>query len=467
MPYGAHLHNGEVRINNASNLARHMRPLAMLANIGSPTQQAWAQWLIWEFAGILGIYSASMHRLYRAVARRKVPNTFTVPAMNIRTLTFDLVVLAFQLARERNAGAIIFEIARSEIGYTGQSPEQYAATIMAAAIAAGWTGPVFLQGDHFQVSAGRYKADQGAEIGAVEDLIRRAVLKGRFLNIDVDMSTLVDLDRSTLREQQNPNAFWTAHMLRLIRSIQPEGINISVGAEIGEVGGVNSTPADLAAFMAEFNYIMSTGNHQRPIAGPSHMSIQDGTTHGGVPLPDGTIAQVMLDLDVLRQLGVRARRDHDMVVVQHGFSTLPAAAFGLLREAGATECHLATGIQVAALKNIPMGLRKEMMRWLLENKGGPKADQTEEQWWHINAKHALGKFADRIWSMPEWNRDQAVSAVKALMSTIFDAFNIQNTRPLVERFAPPPSHPLPNPRPDEVEVTAMSSGDGDTSDLAD
>ncbi|MBP9816236.1 class II fructose-bisphosphate aldolase [Candidatus Woesebacteria bacterium] len=438
-----------------------MRPLAKLANFGNRAEQAWAQWLIQELAEILGIYPGSTHRLYKALGQRRIRNTFTLPAMNLRTLTFDLAFAAFRQAIHRDAGTIIFEIARSEIGYTGQSLRMYAASIKAAAIAAGWKGPVFLQGDHFQIGLARYQADPDAEIAAVRELIKQAVEAG-FWNIDIDASTLVDLTQPTLREQQYLNAHLTAYFTSFIRSIQPRGTIISVGGEIGEVGGVNSTVEDLEAFMAEYLAQLDIN-----LPGLSKISIQTGTAHGGIMLPGGELAEVKLDIDALLHVGARARRDHAMVVVQHGASTLPSDAFGIIRTAGAGECHLATAFQRAVLENVTIGLGRQMMSWLLAHKGGPKEGQSESQYWHSNAKFALGEHAAAIWSMPEWNRDQAAGAVELLMSTIFDAFNIRLTRDLVRRFAPPPSHPLPNPRPDEVEVTAISSGDGDTSDLAD
>ena len=63
---------------------------------------------------------------------------------------------AFRAAKPIDAGAIIFEIARSEIGYTEQRPHEYAAMITAAALREGFTGPLFIQGDHVQVNAKKY-----------------------------------------------------------------------------------------------------------------------------------------------------------------------------------------------------------------------------------------------------------------------------------------------------------------------
>ena len=54
--------------------------------------------------------------------------------MNLRGLTYDVGRAAIRAAIRHNVGAFIFEIARSEIGYTEQRPAEYATVIIAAAI---------------------------------------------------------------------------------------------------------------------------------------------------------------------------------------------------------------------------------------------------------------------------------------------------------------------------------------------
>jgi len=462
MPYGAHLHEGEVRINNASNLARHMRPLAKLANFGNRAEQAWAQWLIRELSLLSGIYPASLHNLYGAMARGELPKQFTLPAINLRGLTFDLALAAFRQAKNRNAGAIIFELARSEKGYTGQNLRQYAASIFAAAIAAGWTGPVFVQGDHFQIKASKFATDPDDEVRVIQDLILEA-FDAWIYNIDVDTSTLVDLSQRTLRLQQRANAVWTAHFLNWIRANQPIGVHVSVGGEIGEVGMQNSTTRELIAYMTELELALG----RKPDL--SKISIQTGTRHGGIKLPDGSMAPVQLDTRAMRLVGNYARDHHEMIIVQHGASTSSDKTFPVIRIAGAGECHLATDFMTRLLDNVPLGIAGDMKRWLLANGHLPKEKQTEAQWWHDVAKQALGAHSQAIWSMPEWNRGQAVLDVERRFELIFEAFDIADTAPLVAQFAPL-TYNLPNPRPDEtgeLEGDAPTKIADDVSGLAD
>ncbi len=460
MPYGADIRGHEIIITMPKTLRSKMRPVARLANFGTPSEQAWAQYLIKELAQKLGIYPASIHSLYGAMARGDLPKQFTVPAMNLRAMTFDLAEAAFRQALEIDAAAIIFELARTEMSYTGQSPQQYTATVFAAAIAAGWTGPVFVQGDHFQVSAAKFTENPQKEIGAVEELIREAIAAW-FFNIDVDTSTLVDLSRRTLREQQYNNARWTAHFLELIRSLQPEGVTISVGGEIGEVGGKNSTTRELVAYLKVLALILGR------IPDLSKASINTGTAHGGTTLPDGSTASVKLDTRAMRLVGQRARRQFGMIIVQHGASTLPPEAFSIIRMAEAGECHLASAIMRSVFRNVTLGMDRRMREALTALKGGPKEGQTEEQWWKDNAKHVLAQFSSELWGMSELNRRAAVDEVEAQFATIFDAFNIAGTRPLVEQYAPPPAQPFPNPRPDEVDIAVTTTANIDTTGLSD
>mgnify|MGYP001769520202 CR=1 FL=1 len=145
---------------------------------------------IWSAAYDHDVYTASIQGLYQA----RGANLFggmTVPAMNLRSLTFDLARAIFRSAMKIRASAFIFEIARSEMGYTDQKPLEYTTVVLAAALAEGYKGPVFVQGDHFQVNAKNYKADPKAEVEGLKKLIRESIDAG-FYNIDIDSSTVVN-----------------------------------------------------------------------------------------------------------------------------------------------------------------------------------------------------------------------------------------------------------------------------------
>src|SRR5690606_9246574 len=104
-----------------------------------------------------------------------------------------------------------------------------------------------------------------------------------------------------------------------IREHEPEGVTVSVGGEIGEVGMKNSTVEELTAFMDGYNRALAAlGNHE----GLSKISVQTGTSHGGVVLPNGKIADVKLDIEALAALSKLAREKYGLAgAVQHGAST--------------------------------------------------------------------------------------------------------------------------------------------------
>src|SRR5713226_3793518 len=294
-----------------------MDELARRAVFGATQEREQARWLIWEIGQEAGVRPASIHELYMARGRGEVP-AFTTPAINVRVLAYDSARAIFRAARRLDVGAVICEIARSEIAYTDQRPTEYVAVMTAAALREGFQGPLFIQGDHVQVNAKKYAADPGAELGAIRTLIDEEVHAG-FYNIDVDTSTLVDLSKPSLDEQQRVNYERAAELTRYIRERQPPGVTVSVGAEIGEVGGKNSDVHELKAFMVGYT---RTLRRLGVAMGISKISVQTGTSHGGVVLPDGSIAKVQLDLAALKALSHDARTKYGLGgAVQHGAST--------------------------------------------------------------------------------------------------------------------------------------------------
>ncbi len=134
---------------------------------------------IWDIAYKKGIYPSSIHDYYMARGREEFTGS-TVPAINLRSLTYDLARAIFRVGKKNNAKAFLFEIAKSEMGYTAQPPVEYSAVILAAAIKENYSGPVFIQGDHFQANLKKYQENADKEIEALQALITEAV-GSRFL----------------------------------------------------------------------------------------------------------------------------------------------------------------------------------------------------------------------------------------------------------------------------------------------
>lgn len=414
-----------------------MDRLVRLAVFGSTDEKEWARWVIWEAGRAVGTYSASIHDFYMARGRGDV-KPVTVPAINVRGRSYDTARSIFRTAIKVDGGAFILEIARSEIAYTEQRPAEYVAVMLAAALREGYRGPVFIQGDHFQVNAKKYKTDPVAEVSAVKQLALEAVAAG-FYNIDLDTSTLVDLSHATLEEQQRLNYEVGVDLTRHVRSIEPEGVTISLGGEIGEVGTENSTVAELRAFMDGYN---KTLEKEAPgTTGLSKISVQSGTSHGGVVLADGSIADVALDFKTLEDLSRVAREEYGLSgAVQHGASTLPDDAFFHFPKTETAEIHLATGFQNMLYDHIPGSLRDEIYEWLRVNTADErKAGDTEEQFFYKTRKKALGPFKAQLWEVPADVGSKLAESYDAKFGFLFDKLGVGGTAEGVRRYVKGPA----------------------------
>ena len=378
-----------------------------------------------------GVFPSSIHEFYMARGRGEFAG-FTVPAINLRSMAYDLARGIFRVAKKNSSGAFIFEIARSEIGYTNQPPIEYSSAVLAAAIREGYFGPVFIQGDHFQVNAAKFKENPDKEMEGLQGLIADAIAAG-FYNIDIDSSTLVDLSKPDFKEQQLLNYEVCAKLTQYIRRIEPKGTTVSVGGEIGEIGHQNSTPEDLHAFMAGLRQKLHGDS-----AGISKISVQTGTTHGGVVLPDGSVAQIQLDFDTLRALSDDARKNYGLAgAVQHGASTLPAEAFHKFAECETAEVHLATEFQnmIYESKHFPADLRKKIYEWLKINAANEaKQGETQEQFLYKTRKKALGPFKKEIMSLPQKTRDSIAAEIENKFDFLFNQLNAVNKRDLVNKY---------------------------------
>jgi fructose/tagatose bisphosphate aldolase len=454
--------DGEIKIVDQESLQKNIESLVRSAVLDdNENQQFFARYLIRKIALAAGIYPSSIHDLYLARGRGEVPNSFTTPAINLRSLTFYAAQAIFTVAKDINAGAFIFEIARSETGYTDQRPSEYVANVLGAAISTGYQGPVFIQGDHYQISAGRYNTDPEPEITALKDLTREAISAG-FYNIDVDPSTLVDLSKPTIPEQQQLNSELTAMFSEYIRELEPDGVTVSIGGEIGEVGEHNSTEEELRAFMD--GYLEEMKKIAPGAEGLSKISVLTGTSHGGVVLPDGSIKEVAVAFDVLQHLGQVARESYGIGgAVQHGASTLPESAFNKFVEAEALEVHLATNFQNMLYDHLPEDLVREIYAYLDENHAHERKEgQTDEQFYYKTRKRALGVFKKKIWNVSEEKLNEIYQAWENQFRDLFKRLGLPDTRKFVDETIQ-----LVKVQPNLEDYMLGGVEAEDTSDLAD
>ncbi|MBZ9572615.1 class II fructose-bisphosphate aldolase [Patescibacteria group bacterium] len=386
-----------------------MKDLVLEAVFGENKKRA--QEKIKKRAQQKGIFLSSTQKLYEKIAKGEYKG-FTVPAFNIRTLTFDISRALFRAAKREKTGAFIVELARSEMGYTEQSPEQYIACVLAAAIEEEFKGFLFLQGDHFKPNPGK-----------LEDLIRKVIEAG-FYNIDIDCSAL------PLKE----NFTQTAKFTSIIRKLEPKGLTISVGGEVGQIGGKNTTLEELQGFIAGYNEELL---HFGKLKGLIKIAVQTGTSHGGILLPSGKFKVPEADFNTLTELSQESKKYGMAGAVQHGASTLPEKYFERFPDTGACEIHLATIFQNIIYDSpyFPQELREKIYTWLRNKFSGKrKSKETDTQFLYKFRKKASGIFKKEIWNIPQKNIDEICETLEEKFIFFFQELNVSVTSDLIKKI---------------------------------
>ena len=191
--------------------------------------------------------SASIHELYMARGRGEVSG-FTVPAVNLRTQVFDMVGAMCRAAQSIDCGTIISSSHAASRSTRSSGPASTSPTCSQVAIAAGWHGPVFVQGDHYQFNAKKYAPDAESTTEGVEK--RRATRSPSATGTST--STRRRWSTCGGRPWTTSSGSTTSARRRSRRSSarpsRPE-TTISIGGEIGEVGKQNSTEEELRAYL--------------------------------------------------------------------------------------------------------------------------------------------------------------------------------------------------------------------------
>lgn len=361
-----------------------------------------------------GIKIASLLFFYRTIAQKKITG-LTVPAINLRGLTFNLACCLFETAQDLKAGAFILELARSERGYTKQSFAEYKTLILAAALKTNFPGPIFLQVDHLQINPSRYQQSLEEEKTEVKKLALEA-LKADFFNFDIDASSL----------SFEENVKVSGEIINFIQEKQEEK-NLNFGAELEEIGGEKTKVEDLGHFIKKLQE-----NLKKPQA-LTKIAVQTGTAHGGFVTETGELEKVQPDFELLKALGEKARSLGLAGVVQHGASTLSDKLFSRFPEAGTLEIHLATEIQNLIFDHpvFPKSLREKIRNFVLKNYA--QEGSTEEQVFYKERKRVWGEFKKDFWEIPEEIKKPMLLSVKEKFAFWLKSLGVEETLELVEK----------------------------------
>ena len=331
-----------------------------------PRLRGTARWIIRSLAAAAGIRPASIHDLYMAMGRGDAGG-FTVPAINVRAMAYDTARAVIRVGeeaerrrvhlRDRAVGNRLHRAAAARI-----RGDRARARRCAKASPARSSSRAITSRPTRRSTTARSATRSSTTLRA---LIKEEIAAG-FYNIDIDTSTLVDLDKPTLAEQQEVNVTLAADFAAFIREHEPQGVTVSVGGEIGEVGGKNSDVHELHAYMDGFN--REAEGARRAARRPEQDQRAD--RHGARRLRQrrrhACAPTSKIDLKTLEELSRVARKDYGLGgAVQHGASTLPPEAFDAFPRVGACEIHLATDFQNMVYEHpqFPAELKAEMYAW--------------------------------------------------------------------------------------------------------
>ena len=249
-------------------------------------------------------------------------------------------------------------------------------------------------------------------------------------------------------------------MATLIRSLEPDGVTVSIGGEIGEVGKENSTEGELRAYLDGLRReLAKTGAGGSNGVAISKVSVQTGTSHGGTVNPDGSVAAVAVDFGVHERLGVVARQEYGLAgTVQHGASTLPDEDFHRFREVEVAEIHLATGFQNLLYEHpaFPRSLHEQIEQWCFGNAlAERKPDQTDQQFVYTTRKKALGPFKRQLWDLE--SKDEILAAQRRKIAYLFTELRVNDSREMVERYIYPVALHRPIPEATRAALAEASA----------
>ena len=264
---------------------------------------------------------------------------------------------------------VIFELARAASRSTPSSgPAEYITSVLAGCISAGWQGPVFVQGDHYQFNAKKYAADPDG----VAETLRKATVDAPGGGLRQHRHRprpcglpRVPTGRRAAARQLPARRELAASSVRHRR----RGLVVSIGGEIGRSASRTPTRRSCAPTLTASGGIFdATRRHgpARPVQGER---------------PDGHLARWRAAAGWWRGGGQAGLRGAGAAVrgvpqsyglagaVQHGASTLPDELFHHFPKVETAEIHLATGFQNALYDHpaFPSALTAEIEGWCRVN----------------------------------------------------------------------------------------------------
>ena len=407
-----------------------------------------AQWLVWEASQALGAHSASIQEPVRGPRPRRGAAASPCPAINIRAQTFDMARTMFEAAAaaRRRHGHLRARHAASRPTRTSARSTTRPRSSPGRSPRTG-TAPVFIQGDHYQFNAKKYAADPEAMTEEIRRACRLAIDAG-YRNIDIDSSTLVDLSKPTLDEQQREN---------YVRGGRADGADPHArdATASRSASAARSARSATRTRRSRSSRPTSTATgascdaRQPGAAGISKVSVQTGTSHGGVPLARRRRRRGQARLRGPRASSARSRARSTAwrAPCSTARRRCPTSCSTASRRSRRAEIHLATGFQNALYEHpaFPDELHKARSRRgaRRERADERKEGQTDEQF--VLHDPQEGDRAVQARAVGLATKDEILAAAHRKVSFLFQELRVAGTREMVDRYIQPVElhRPLP------------------------
>jgi len=286
----------------------------------------------------------------------------SIMAANIRT---KASLQGIMKAAQETGSPVLFEIAMSELGYTGFTPQTFVETIKTEAKRLGFDQPYAIHGDHITIKENIPEAVQKAE-----DLINEQIEAG-FTSFAIDASHCFDVNAPTKREALRDNIEITTRLARIIQERVPRA---SIEVEVGEIGHTVGGKQELTTVEEAVEFVKAL---QENGVQPDLLAIHNGTEHGNAFDAQGNpVPQLGIDLQRTREV-TEAIAEYGLVgITQHGTTGTAPEHLSKFVDAGIKKVNVATHFQNIVVDTVPF--RAEIDEWCLTSDDVAKPRAAEE-----------------------------------------------------------------------------------------
>ncbi len=391
-----------------------------------------SRWLIKAIAQEKQIFPASIKGLYAFLETEKKPK-MTIPVVRFPGLSYPIARAVIRAAQRNHASAFIFEIEKSQDLRFSQTPGEFVCIILASAIREGFTGPVFIQTNHFQIDPEQYDQDPSGEKNRLLNLIEESIRAGSY-NLWLDGASMELTRGSKKKDTLKPQAHLLAELTHRVHTLEPPGIDICIGAKLGSGKDPTDYQGELQKFMKQYEDALHQINQfakkvckisflseiKAPIKGnkPGFSSKQkkNKTKEAFKLAQEKYHLMVGLDLDIPGFSQEHIKKTYGMESAEIQF---PLHCMNLFLQ------H----------REFPAALKEELMG-SFPNLFSKSQDASRD------SQSAFERYKEGFWTLPPSIHEEVGTAIEKEASSMFTAFRVNNTEEIVHQTIPSQKVPL-------------------------